>query len=201
MRETDAKRRLGTGDTIAVVAMAVGLLGVAVVALQPAYPTASIILWRGVFWGCLVLAVLSGAFLLYHHLVAPRLRGKQLEPFLLVAIGGCLLVVIGLGGLVVGAGFKETVVTVATNPQSAESTAIAAPAPLTTDQHDFRLALKQFALTCPDRLVGSSGRVLSLLIEKIKSLGEQDYFPALFLYLHLGTSAGPGIVVPHQGVS
>jgi hypothetical protein len=59
---------------------------------------------------------------------------------------------------------------------------------LTEDQRAFRIALKQFALTHPERLLGLLARVRSALVQRIKDAGDKDYSWALHQAMHSGWS-------------
>lgn len=61
---------------------------------------------------------------------------------------------------------------------------------MTHDQRAFRLALKQFSLTFPEKLERDSSRVRAVLIQRIKSIGDKDYSYALHHAMHFAWSAG-----------
>ena len=90
------KTRLSTTDTLAFVALILAMLGIAAVLIQPAYPEASVSLYRTILWCCVIVAALSVAFLLWHHVVQPRLKGRQLDPFLALAIGASFVAFVSL---------------------------------------------------------------------------------------------------------
>jgi hypothetical protein len=80
------KPRLGTSETIAFIALILALLGIAAVFTQGAYPDASPMLFRVLLWGCIIVAALSAAFLLWHHLIGPRLKGKSFLPLIVAGL-------------------------------------------------------------------------------------------------------------------
>ena len=67
---------------------------------------------------------------------------------------------------------------------------LGASPPLTTDQMQFRVSLKQFALTYPAQLYDAIGRVRAVLIRKIKQNGDRDYSYALHHAMHFAWSSG-----------
>jgi hypothetical protein len=90
------RQRLSATDTIAIITFTVALIGVAAVLLQPAYPEASIWVYRSILWFSIITALLSAAFLINHHLVQPRLKGRKLDPFLTIGIVATLAAFVSL---------------------------------------------------------------------------------------------------------
>lgn len=66
--------------------------------------------------------------------------------------------------------------------------------PLTEDQKQFRVGLKHFCLTYPERLQNDLGRVRAVLVNHIKGLGDEDYSYALFHAIHFGWSSGSRVI-------
>lgn len=67
---------------------------------------------------------------------------------------------------------------------------VGASSPLTADQIQFRVSLKQFALTYPAQLYDAISRVRAVLVRKIKQNGDRDYSYALHHAMHFAWSSG-----------
>lgn len=89
------KQRLSTGDTIAFVALILAFLGIAAVLIPPAYPNASVELYQVLLWLCIVVASLSAAFLVWHHLIQPRWKRPSTSGAALFLLGVFCICAIG----------------------------------------------------------------------------------------------------------
>ncbi len=111
-----------------------------------------------------------------------------------VALAFAILAFIAIGAWVIGWARRQWVPHKAPAPsvgltQVATAT-VRDPPPLTADQRVFRIALKQFSLTHPQRLTDCIGAVRGVLVARIKELGDQDYSHALHRALHEAWSGG-----------
>jgi hypothetical protein len=112
----------------------------------------------------------------------PSLRRPSLEPSLVVAgIAGLVL----FGALAVY-GFK------ARSEPSPAPIKVAEVKSLTSDQRQFRIGLKQFALTCVPNLGNAQARVFAEIKQKEAEISKgAPYSVALYFFIHFSMSAFP----------
>ena len=129
-----------------------------------------------------------------YHAIAQQGWGAVVFAGIFVA---AFLTLAATGSLALFRYFRPLPVTVSmTNPATAQTSApIASPdqelsARLTADQLQFRVFLKQFALTWPANLHDAAGRVRAVVVNKLKQNGDRDYSYALFHAMHFAWSSG-----------